>query len=119
MNPYSDNSEAARGSFEALNSRLMESIAKPLDLDASVDVAEIVRSLSAGLAQDSERWLEIQSRYYRKRLELWAACTQPRTAAPAQAIIEPDASDRRFRAPEWRAAPYFEYLAQSYLLTAR
>ena len=31
-----------------------------------------MKSLTAGLAQDTERWIEIQSRYYRKQLELWA-----------------------------------------------
>lgn len=118
MNRPPDDLDAARGSIEALNRRLMEGITQPLDLNASFDIAEILRSLTAGLAQDTERWLEIQNRYYRKRLELWAAYAQPWPGAPAQPVIEPDVSDRRFRAPEWRKEPYFDYLAQSYLLTA-
>jgi len=118
MNRSPDDPDAARGSIEALNRRLIDGIAQPLDLNAGFDIAEILRSLTAGLAQDTERWLEIQNRYYRKRLELWAAYAQSRPGAPAQPVIEPDASDRRFRAPEWRKEPYFDYLTQSYLLTA-
>ena len=119
MNPYSDKAEAVRGSLEALNRGLIEGISKPLGLDAGFDAEEIFRSLTAGLAQDTERWLEIQNRYYRKRLELWAAYAQPQRAAPPQPLVEVDPADRRFRAAEWRETPYFEYLAQSYLLTAR
>ena len=110
---------AARESLEALNRKLIDGIAGPLGLDTGFDAADLFKSLAAGLAQDSERWLEIQNRYYRKRLDLWAAYAQPRGDAPPQPLVEPDPADRRFRAPEWREAAYFEYLAQSYLLTAQ
>ncbi|OGA26049.1 MAG: class I poly(R)-hydroxyalkanoic acid synthase [Betaproteobacteria bacterium RIFCSPLOWO2_02_FULL_67_26] len=119
MNDTRGNPSTARPSLDALNRGLIEGISKPLGLNAGFDVPEIIRSLTAGLAQDNERWLEIQNRYYRKRLELWAAYAQPKGAAPPPPLVEPDPADRRFRAPEWREAPYFEYLTQSYLLTAR
>ncbi len=120
MNDSSNGMDIARKAIEAFNRQLMDSVAKPLDLNAGFDTTEIVRSLTAGLAQDTERWVEIQNRYFRKRLELWSAYAQPqREGAAQQPVIEPDASDRRFRAPEWRKEPYFEYLAQSYLLSAR
>jgi polyhydroxyalkanoate synthase len=108
--------DSARESIEALNRKLIEGVVRPLGLDSGFGMPEMVRSLTAGLAQDSERWLEIQNRYYRKRLELWAAFASQRPAAPAQPVIEPDPADRRFRAPEWRTQPYFEYTVQSYLL---
>jgi len=109
----------ARGLIEALNRKLIEGVVRPLDLDAGVGVAELLRSLTAGLAQDTERLAEIQNRYYRKRLELWAAYALHPTEAPAQPVIEPDPADRRFRAPEWKSQPYFNYTAQSYLLAAQ
>ncbi|MGH8634581.1 MAG: class I poly(R)-hydroxyalkanoic acid synthase [Burkholderiales bacterium] len=119
MTPTPDNADAVRGMIEALNRKLIEGVVRPLDLDSSFGMAEMVRSLTAGLAQDSERWLELQNRYYRKRLELWAACVLPKPEAPAQPVIEPDPADRRFRAPEWKAQPYFDYTAQSYLLAGQ
>jgi polyhydroxyalkanoate synthase len=119
MNDPSDKANAARASIEALSRKLMDGIVKPLDLDASLDIAEVLRSLTAGLAQDAERWLEMQNRYYRRQLELWAAYAGRAPAAPAPPVLEPDPADRRFRAPEWRGQPYFEYLAQSYLLTGQ
>ena len=119
MNPHPDSAAAARESFEALNRELIDRISKPLGLNAGFDLGDMLKSLTAGFAQDSERWLEIQDRYYRRRLELWAAYAHPQRGAPPQPLVAPDPADRRFRAPEWREAPYFEYLAQSYLLTTQ
>ena len=83
MNPDPDNAEAARRSLEALHRQLMDRIVKPLDLDATLNVAEMLKSLTAGLAQDTDRWLELQNRYYRRQLELWAAYAGPKPGEPA------------------------------------
>jgi polyhydroxyalkanoate synthase len=111
--------DSARESIEALNRRLIEAVVRPLGLGSDLDTAELVRSLTAGLAQDVERLAELQSRYYRKRLELWAAYVLPQSGTPAQPVIEPDPADRRFRAPDWRTQPFFDYTAQSYLLAGQ
>ncbi len=108
--------DSARESIEALNRKLIEGVVGPLGLDSGFGMPEMVKSLTAGLAQDTGRWLEIQNRYYRRRLELWAAYASHRPEAPAQPVIEPDPADRRFRAPEWKTQPYFVYVTQSYLL---
>jgi len=119
MDDPTDSTDAARASFEALRRRLLAGVVKPLDFNANFDAAEVVKSLTAALAQDTEHWREIQNRYYRRQLELWAAYAQPEAGAPPQPSIGPEAADRRFRAPEWRKQPYFDYLAQSYLLTGQ
>ena len=111
--------QPGRASIDALNLKLIEDVTRPLDLEGGFDLQSILQSLAAGVSQDAERWLEIQSRYYRKRLELWAAYTQTPHGTARPAPTEADATDRRFRAPEWRETPYFDYLAQSYLLTAQ
>jgi polyhydroxyalkanoate synthase len=111
--------DAARASMDEFNRRLIDGVVKPLGLNAGPDMAEMMRSLTAGLAQDTGRWTDAQNRYYRKQLELWTAYALLQPGAPAQPMIEPDPADRRFRAPEWRQQPYFEYLAQSYLLTGQ
>jgi polyhydroxyalkanoate synthase len=111
--------DSARESIEALNRRLIEAVVRPLGLGSDLDTAELVRSLTAGLTQDVERLAELQSRYYRKRLELWAAYLLPQSGTPAQPVIEPDPADRRFRAPDWRTQPFFDYTAQSYLLAGQ
>ncbi|MEK6593480.1 MAG: class I poly(R)-hydroxyalkanoic acid synthase [Pseudomonadota bacterium] len=113
------NTNAAAEALAALNRKLIEQIAKPLSRDGGFDAAEILKSLTAGLAQDTTRWLDIQNRYYRRQLELWSslAAAADKPAATANAPAPAGAADRRFRAPEWQE-PYFNYLAQSYLLNA-
>ena len=108
-----------RESIEALNRKLIEGVVGPLGLDSGLGTPEMVKSLTAGIARDTGRWLEIQNRYYRRRLELWAAYALHRPEARAQPMIEPDPADRRFRSPEWKTQPYFEYVTQSYLLAGQ
>jgi polyhydroxyalkanoate synthase len=117
MSEPSDSADAARSGVEAFTRQLMAGVAKPLDLGASLAPTDIISSLTAGLARDAERWQEIQDRHYRRQLELWAAYVNAGIAPPAAA--KPEAPDRRFRAPEWREQPYFEYLARSYLLAGQ
>jgi polyhydroxyalkanoate synthase len=103
----------------AFNQRLLEQVVKPLAGDgAAPNTPEVLQSLAAGLAQNSQRWLEIQNGYYQKQLELWNRFTSTKPDAPPPKIVEAEPGDRRFRAPEWQQ-PYFSFLAQSYLLNAR
>jgi len=110
---------AARERFETLNRELLAGVARPLNLNGALDPARILSALTAGAVEDSELWRDIQNRYYREQLELWSAYIGKRADAPSRPASEPDPADRRFRAPEWRETPYFDYLAQSYLATGR
>lgn len=66
MNTYTDAAEA----LAALNRKLIEQAVQPLTQDGDFDGAEMFRSLAAGVAGDTGRWLDIQNRYYRGQLEL-------------------------------------------------
>ena len=118
MVPAPDDTDAARSAIDALNRKLIEGVVRPLGLDSALSTAELVRSLTAGLAQEAERLGELQNRHYRRWLELWTAHALLQPGAPAQPVIQPDPADRRFRAPEWKAQPFFDYAAQSYLLAS-
>ena len=74
-----------------------------------------MKSLTAGLVQDTERLIEIQNRYYRRHFELWGDFAP--TASSPEAAQPAPAADRRFAGPEWREHAWFQYLARSYLLT--
>jgi polyhydroxyalkanoate synthase subunit PhaC len=119
MSCSGDSDDTARERIDALNRKLIDEVVRPLGLDAGLDVAEVFKSLTASVAQDTEHWLEIQNSHYRRQLELWASLALPQDAAPASPAMEPNPADRRFRAPEWRKEPYFEYLARSYLLASQ
>jgi polyhydroxyalkanoate synthase len=109
----------ASQALAAFNQRLLEQVVKPLSRDGEpLSSSEFVRALAAGIAIDPQKWLDVQSRYYQKQLELWSAFASRSADDPAPKVVEPEAGDRRFRAPEWQQ-PYFNFLAQSYLLNAR
>jgi polyhydroxyalkanoate synthase subunit PhaC len=109
--------EAAFAAFTELNRKLLEAVVKPVEQDGSgLNAAEIFQSMHAGLTQDAGRWLELQQRYYQKQVKLWTSIAMP-GAAPSPPATGPR-PDPRFRAPEWRE-PYFQYLAQSYLLATQ
>jgi polyhydroxyalkanoate synthase len=109
----------ASQALAAFNQRLLEQVVKPLSRDGEpLSSSELVRALAAGIAIDPQKWLDVQSRYYQKQLELWSAFASRSADDPAPKVVEPEAGDRRFRAPEWQQ-PYFNFLAQSYLLNAR
>src|SRR5688500_18734346 len=107
-------------SLAAFNQRLLEQVLQPLARGSGVpQTPELVQSLTAGMAHDTQRWLDIQNRYYQKQLELWSSFAGLAPgAADGPKVVEPEPGDRRFRAPEWQE-PYFSLLAQSYLLNAR
>jgi polyhydroxyalkanoate synthase len=116
MGPASVDSDEARRRFEELNRRLVAGMTAPLDFQGWPGTPEILQSLAAGLAQDRERWLELQRGYYERQLALWQQFVHQPPLEPASAEAP---ADRRFAAPEWRSLPWFQYLVQSYLLAGQ
>jgi polyhydroxyalkanoate synthase len=115
MNDPADRIDELKARIDDLNRRLVTGIAQPLQSHRWLGGPELVKSLTAGLVQDTERWMEIQSRYYRRHLELWGDYAPLNGATPPATPAPP--ADRRFSSPEWREHAYFRYLARSYLLS--
>jgi len=57
--------------------------------------------------------------YWTAQAELWTRLTRRALGDDVSPLIEPDRGDRRFRDEAWTDNPVFDYLKQSYLLTAR
>src|SRR5262245_53227776 len=57
----------------------------------------------------------LQRSYFEQQSRLWAALASGRR----EKLVAPEPGDRRFAAKEWDDNPYFDYLKQSYLLSAR
>lgn len=78
--------------------------------------AEILNAVTAGFAHEANRWLELQSRYGQRHLELWMRLL---TGKLDEETSEGDEkADRRFLSPEWRNQPLFDYLRRAYLVNA-
>ncbi|MGH8748381.1 MAG: class I poly(R)-hydroxyalkanoic acid synthase [Burkholderiales bacterium] len=58
----------------------------------------------------------LQASYAEKQAQLWMALAAGPGSAP---VVAPESGDRRFAAKAWRENPFYDYLRQSYLLSAR
>ncbi len=65
------------------------------------------------------RLAELQLRFSEQHLRLWAALAAAGPGHPSAAVESPAPGDRRFSGAEWRSAPFYDYLRQSYLINAR
>lgn len=62
---------------------------------------------------------ELQKSHFAKHNELWQAMLQTAKGEKAPSVVQPEAGDRRFSAPEWTASPIYDYFRQAYLLNAK
>ena len=76
---------AASSPLEALaafNRQLLEHVVKPFAADGKApDSTEMMRALASSLAGNSQRWTQIQSRYYEQQLTLWRSFATQRNAS--------------------------------------
>src|SRR5471032_1114603 len=99
--------QSASDALNSLNEagrRFVESVLSAWPAQSRTDSASIVAAMAAAVTQDRERWESMQQLYYARHLALFQRLANGETTPP-------DAdNDRRFRAPEWRALPYFDYV---------
>jgi len=100
----------------ATQSRFLDATRARIGGGAPPDMTALLHALSGGLAADAESFKSAQARYYQEQLALWLEFFgTPSERPPAPATDD----DPRFKAPEWRDIPWFDYLRRSYLLSAR
>ncbi len=75
--------------------------------------------LSARLMADPARLVQAQLALWQDYLRLWQTTGRRLLGQPAQPVVEPEQGDRRFRDPAWDDHALFDFIKQSYLLTAR
>ena len=89
---------------------------------AADDVGEMARAL-AHVAEyymsEPRRALEAQTALTTQFINLWAETLKRLQGAPAEPVAEPEKSDKRFSDAEWRDNPFFDFMKQAYVLTAR
>lgn len=72
------------------------------------------------LAADPSKFIETQAKFAQDWFHLWQESVHRFLGNTAgKPIIEPDAADRRFKAPEWQESALFDFIKQSYLLTCK
>jgi polyhydroxyalkanoate synthase len=75
--------------------------------------------LLARMMADPARLLEAQMALWNDYLTLWQRTAERLMGQAAEPVVQPAPDDRRFRDREWSDNAVFDYIKQSYLLTAR
>ncbi|MDX1605397.1 MAG: hypothetical protein R3202_04340, partial [Candidatus Competibacterales bacterium] len=82
-------------------------------------VAKTFMALTERMLSDPSRLLEAQSEYYQNMMNLWQWSAQRMQGEQTPPVIQPEPGDKRFKDETWSENPYFEFLKQAYLLSAR
>ncbi|HLX97457.1 MAG TPA: class I poly(R)-hydroxyalkanoic acid synthase [Roseiarcus sp.] len=86
------------------------------------EIGEMVRSIgrvAEYYMADPERTVQAQAALAEQFVGLWASTLKRLQGDEAEPVAAPDAADKRFADPAWRDNPYFDFIKQAYVLTAR
>ena len=75
--------------------------------------------LTARMMADPAKMMEAQRELWQSYMELWQATGQKMLGQATEPVAKPDRDDRRFRDEDWEENVLFDYIKQSYLLSAR
>ena len=75
--------------------------------------------MTARMMSDPSRLVQAQLSLWNDYMTLWQRTAQRFLGGSAEPMIEPSAGDRRFRDKAWTDNTLFDFIKQSYLLTAR
>jgi polyhydroxyalkanoate synthase subunit PhaC len=88
------------------------------DLDP-VGLLPAMAAFGEALIRDPARLVEAQLEAWTTYLHIWQSTTQRLLGATAEPVVETPPDDRRFKAEDWEKNPFFDYLKQVYLASAR
>ncbi|HVZ28094.1 MAG TPA: hypothetical protein VG798_05510, partial [Rhizomicrobium sp.] len=87
----------------------------PLD---PLNVSGAFLALVKAMAQDRQTVIDGQVQLWQDWMNLWEATARRILGGEAPAVAEPAPGDRRFKDSEWQRNEVFDFIKQSYLLTA-
>ena len=82
-------------------------------------IGQAFMEMTAKLMQNPARLMQAQIGFWQDYVTLWQNTTRRMMGMDGRPVIEPDAKDKRFRDESWRQGEVFDFIKQSYLLSAR
>ena len=90
----------------------------PTSLDP-LNLGNAFLEMTAHMMADPAKVMQAQMNLWQDYMRLWQTTTRRMLGEPAEPVIEPAADDRRFKDEAWDEIQLFDFVKQSYLLTAR
>ena len=100
---------------------LVDFMARMSNRDGPIDPLNIsgaMMALAKAMGSDREAVAAAQTEWWNNVLHLWENTARRMLGGEAPAVVEPAPGDRRFKSEEWRQNEIFDFIKQSYLLTA-
>jgi polyhydroxyalkanoate synthase subunit PhaC len=95
--------------------RQMEKGNAPLD---PLNLTDTFMALARGMAAHPAAMIEAQFQLWRDAMGLWESTAQRMLGGAPQPVVAPKPGDKRFRDKDWQENLVFDFIKQSYLLTA-
>ena len=92
--------------------------AAPLPFDP-LNLSGAFANHMARLLAEPDKLAQAQMQLWQDYAKLWANVTDRFLGRETEPLVRPDKGDKRFKDPAWQDSALFDYLKQSYLLTAR
>ncbi|WP_018716568.1 class I poly(R)-hydroxyalkanoic acid synthase [Arhodomonas aquaeolei] len=89
-----------------------------LSMDDALHMSRLFQDLYGRLMSDPMALAQAQMAFWQDYMALVQSTTLRLWGLEADPVREPDAKDKRFRHESWEESPVFDFLKQSYLLTA-
>ena len=83
------------------------------------NVGQAFLEMTTRLMADPARLMQAQFGLWHDTMTLWQSTARRMMGLPSDPVIEADPKDRRFRDDAWRENEVFDFIKQSYLLSAR
>ncbi len=84
-----------------------------------LNIGRAFLEMTAKLVANPAHLMQAQIGFWQDYVTLWQNTTRRMMGMDATPVIEPDAKDKRFRDESWRQGEVFDFIKQSYLLSAR
>jgi len=89
---------------------------QPLD---PLNIGNAFMEMTARMMADPAKLVQAQMNLWQDYMALWQSTAQRMLGQPAGPVASPERSDRRFKDTAWDENQLFDFIKQSYLLTAR
>ena len=89
--------------------------AAPLD---PLNISGAMLNLVKAMGGNRDQVAQAQAEWWNNVMTLWESTARRMLGGEAPSVVEPAPGDRRFRAEEWKQNEIFDFIKQSYLLTA-
>jgi polyhydroxyalkanoate synthase len=89
--------------------------AAPLD---PLNISGAMLNLVKAMGGNRDQVAQAQAEWWNNVMTLWESTARRMLGGEAPSVVEPAPGDRRFRSDEWKQNEIFDFIKQSYLLTA-